>query len=81
MVDKNDWRIRNQQDYLFGKKLTLKKFSSTKTDHEHCEFCWQKIMDDDSSDVIREAYTTDDNYYWICPECFKDFKEMFSLSE
>lgn len=35
-------------------------------------------MDDDSQDVEREAYTTEDEYHWVCKECFDDFKEMFN---
>lgn len=81
MVDANDWRLTNQKDYLFGLTLTFKKFDSTRTDHEHCEFCWQKIMDDDNPDVEKEAYTTVDENHWVCKNCFDDFKEMFKWNE
>jgi hypothetical protein len=29
-------------------------------------------------DSIREGYPTVDDYYWICPTCFEDFKDMFN---
>jgi DNA-directed RNA polymerase subunit RPC12/RpoP len=77
MVGKDDWRLTNQEEYLFGKTLILKKFIPTKTDHEHCEFCWQKIMAKDTPDVVREAYSTENEYYWICIDCFNDFRDMF----
>lgn len=76
-MDKNDWRLTNQEEYLFGRTLTLKKFIPIKTDHEHCEFCWEKIMNENHPDIIREAYVTNDEYYWVCPDCYNNFKEMF----
>jgi predicted transposase YbfD/YdcC len=81
MVDKNDWRIRNQQEYLYGLTLKYKKFVPNMTDHEHCEFCWEKIMGNDSLDVVKEAFTTKDESHWVCKVCFHDFKEMFSWKE
>ncbi len=41
-------------------------------EHEHCEFCSERI---DTN--TKEAYTTEDKYYWICKGCLNDFKEMF----
>ena len=40
-----------------------------------CEFCWEKFSDFDG--MLHEGYTTEDNYYWICPDCFNDYKIMF----
>ena len=42
--------------------------------HEHCEFCWEKALTDKNC----EFYCTEDMYYWICAECFRDFKEKFN---
>lgn len=41
-------------------------------EHEHCEFCSDRIDKNTSS-----AYSTNDNYHWICETCYNDFKEMF----
>ena len=41
--------------------------------HEHCEFCWEKAC----THKAGEFYCTEDMYYWICAECFKDFAEQF----
>jgi len=29
------------------------------------------------ADMLQEGYCTLDEYHWICPECFRDFREMF----
>ena len=42
--------------------------------HEHCEFCWEKAL----TDKPCTFYCTEDMYYWICEECFKDFSEKFN---
>ena len=41
--------------------------------HEHCEFCMKKAM----TNIECEFYCTKDMYYWICKECFEDFKDKF----
>lgn len=41
--------------------------------HEHCEFCWEKA----TTDTACTFYCTEDLYYWICEECFRDFRETF----
>jgi hypothetical protein len=45
--------------------------------HEHCVFCWEKAM----TNMEGEFYCTKDMYYWICAECFHDFKEKFNWQE
>ncbi|CRK83243.1 hypothetical protein [Neobacillus massiliamazoniensis] len=78
MLEKNDWRLTNQESSLIGAQLYLKKFISRSKDHEHCVFCLRKIMDDNSKDdLYREAYTTQDEQHWVCKYCFIDFKDMF----
>ena len=40
----DDWRINNQIDYLFRAKLLHTTFAkSSRSDHEHCEFCFLKF--------------------------------------
>jgi hypothetical protein len=43
--------------------------------HEHCEFCWEKFSA--HPDTLHEGYATNDDYFWICPTCYQDFREMF----
>lgn len=54
------------QEYLEGDKVRLLW-------HEHCEFCWHKIMTDNNE----ECLCTSDYYHWICKECFDEFKGSF----
>lgn len=35
----------------------------------------------DKIENLEEAYTTKNFYRWICPKCFNDFKESFSIKE
>ena len=70
----DDWRLTNQMNYLFQKKLKKGLFQPYREgwEHEHCAFCSEKI---DKS--MGETYSTEDGYHWICAECFNDFKNMF----
>ncbi|MBR2869699.1 MAG: hypothetical protein IKB88_11645 [Clostridia bacterium] len=47
MLEKNDWRILNQQEYLMNAKLKKMQYTkpSEKWDHDHCAFCWDKFSD------------------------------------
>ena len=73
-MEKNDWRLTNQINYLSNKKLIKSKFApyNENWEHEHCSFCYEKIDENTS-----QAYCTEDRYHWICTECFNDFKSIF----
>jgi hypothetical protein len=75
MIEKDDWRLVNQWDYLSNKNLYRKKYVQTSEtwDHDHCKFCHETI-----SDPTKYYYCTEDEYYWICEECYNDFKNMFN---
>ena len=81
MLENNDWRLTNQQKYLTGATLHWRTWHRPKHnpewDHDHCEFCWAKFMEEDFPNVLHAGYTTADEYRWICQTCFDDFKEMF----
>ena len=67
-----DWRLTNQINYLFGKKLIYKKFVSTpKRDHGHCSFCWMKFYDGDF------GYMDENSSNIVCTKCYDDFKKKF----
>lgn len=71
-----DWRLTNQMDYLYRKKLKKARFSEfPEKDHEHCSFCWEKFSH--FEDTLDDGYCTLDAYDWICNTCFEDFKVMF----
>ncbi len=77
MLNKNDWRLTYQDEFLLDAELKKAEFSEEqqKTDHCHCVFCWEKFSERKMD--ISEGYCTKDGRYWICEECYTDFKEMF----
>ena len=79
-VEKDDWRLQGQKKTLDGRVWTRKKYKKYKDawDHDHCEFCSEKLMEAAPAGVLDEGYSTDHDYYWVCVRCFDDFKEMFS---
>lgn len=88
MIEKDDWRLRNQTDWLAGVALQYGRFEQTTEDydHAHCEFCWVKFADPEyrairgyetCDDVLTEGYHTPDGFRWICKSCFDDFRGLF----
>ena len=79
-IDSSDWRLQGQEKYLQDKTLQFKKYSdrTTKTDHDHCEFCSVKFSDTIAED-LKEGYATLDDYRWICKSCYNDFKDFFNF--
>jgi hypothetical protein len=72
----NDWRLLDQESYL--KRATLRRSRYTcapERDHDHCEFCGTKFSM--RSEDTHEGYSTLDDYYWICVQCYNDFVKLF----
>ncbi len=73
----SDWRLRCQKEYLYGATLVHQSYKPGVlfNDHDHCAFCMDKfgLQKDD----LKIGYSTEDNYHWICPQCYNDFKEQF----
>ncbi len=69
----NDWRITNQNEYLTGKVFSRSTWKSNNpdNDHDHCEFCLEKI----GNDGLTIGFCTDDFYHWICESCFSEFSK------
>ncbi|MES2171966.1 MAG: hypothetical protein V4479_14795 [Actinomycetota bacterium] len=78
---RDDWRLRGQEDYLFG--ITMRHASwwpyRDGWDHDHCEFCWAEISEDQTghADYNEGWVSSDDSYHWVCDPCFSDFREKF----
>jgi hypothetical protein len=76
-----DWRLNGQEEYLFGVVLIRRGYrrnaSNPEWDHDHCEFCSAKFMAEDVPDVLHEGYSTEDEYRWVCNDCFCAFRERF----
>lgn len=80
MVPKDDWRRMGQEEYLKGAALThvsLYHAPRPEWDHEHCEFCWEKIAEYEGCQ--HSGFCTLDRYHWICEACFRDFQEEFDF--
>jgi hypothetical protein len=73
-MNKDDWRLRGQEDYLIGK--TRFKATAGHSAHEHCDFCWHMFMEscEGLKDCSTEGYCTEDKKYWICEKCFDDIE-------
>lgn len=80
MLDKNDWRLVNQKEYLMDAQLIKTEYKAIEdySDHEHCAFCWDKFSENHGE--LSVGYRTKDGRHWICEECFNDFKEEFNFS-
>ena len=84
MMPTDDWRRMGQEDYLMGVKLYHVPFTplSEHRDHEHCEFCFGKFcLHPDHPEFLRKGYCTANGNcpgaHWVCPQCFRDFREEF----
>ena len=76
---KKDWRYQEQDRYLEGLTFTRKNYSPTEgNDHDHCEFCGDKFSNV-IPDTLKEGWTDNSHYRWICHPCFLDFKEALNL--
>jgi hypothetical protein len=74
-----------------GTTLELRAYRAPRPewDHDHCIFCWAKLMDPSLSDASRRmiekdpeiltaGYTGEANgAEWVCPSCFEEFSARF----
>ena len=78
----DDWRLMGQEQLLLGahlKWMTWKPFRPG-WDHDHCAFCTDEIADAPLGEYTKynAAWVTSaDEYHWVCPVCFEDFRESF----
>ncbi|MGD2082654.1 MAG: hypothetical protein PVF91_06795 [Chromatiales bacterium] len=79
MPASDDWRRQGQERYLKGAALRRSNYAppGDHWDHDHCAFCWAKLMAPGHSGALSEGYVTADRRHWICPRCFEDFREEF----
>lgn len=77
MREENDWRLRNQEDYLMNETFVKAEYRKPfeKWDHDHCDFCWAKFSEFDGD--LHKGYCTKNECIWICEDCYEDFKDMF----
>lgn len=70
-----DWRITFQDEYLSNRTFIYTTINTS--DHEHCEFCFEKIY----KNSLQKAYCTLDGSFMVCKECYQDFKHKFSFND
>lgn len=78
----DDWRLQGQERYLMGARLHFASYRAPRPDwdHDHCEFCFATFMEGTRPDTLQQGYTTDDEYRWVCPNCFEDFRVRFQFA-
>lgn len=73
-----DWRFCNQDQYIKGKEVKKSLYNSNDGDHSHCIFCWAKFSCRPQD--LHQGYCTEDRRYWICENCFNDFRYILNLN-
>jgi hypothetical protein len=78
-MDPDDWRMMGQERYLAGRILHRRAYRRWREDwdHDHCEFCARKFSELNDPEHLREGWTTEDGYHWVCDRCYADFRERF----
>ena len=81
MREENDWRLMGQEKFLMNVPLVKADYSrwSEKWDHDHCAFCTETFSEYDGD--LHDGYCMKDKYWWICNECYEDFKDMFNWTQ
>ena len=84
MASDDDWRLQGQESYLANRTLRWSKWSSPRPDwdHDHCAFCWAEFGSQVTEHCAYDSgwVTADDEYDWVCPVCFDDFRSRFNWS-
>jgi hypothetical protein len=64
MTNDNDWRLGVQHDYLIGVSVRFKRYSkwSESWEHDHCSFCWAKLMEEDDPNRPADALWKDTRF-------------------
>jgi hypothetical protein len=76
-----DWRLTGQEGFLSGAEVRFAQYAppSTEWGHDHCVFCWGKFTSDPSDGCLKQGFVTIDGRYWICEQCFTDFRDQFGF--
>jgi len=88
----DDWgQFGQEETFPPGTTLELRRYRTHRPgwDHDHCIFCWAKLMDPDLSEASRRAVENDPKILtsgyskgpsggeWVCPSCFEEFAARF----
>lgn len=85
-----DWRLMGQERFLQGAAFRHKPYRAWREnwDHDHCAFCTRRFVEkgapSDDPDAQTRGYAAigrgpqgEDDYHWVCDECFGDFQDRF----
>jgi hypothetical protein len=84
----DDWRLMGQERYLQGAAFVRKPYKRRRAswEHDHCDFCQRKLVQAPTADLdsrtegfaaVGRGPEGQDDYYWVCDECFSDFRDRF----
>lgn len=76
MIEKDDWRLLNNVEYLKGLSINPTDGEELAKHMPHlkkCIFCWNKV----NGKSYQAWFIPEDMSCCICEECYNDFKEMF----
>lgn len=67
--------------HLAGLVLRWKKYQqrSPDWDHDHCEFCGDKFMEEVDGKMFNAGWTDDEQNNWICSDCFEKNKDKYQF--
>lgn len=73
----NIWCVEEADNNMRNHVLLKVKFSDrlTETEHEYCEFCMARFGNVNKD--FKEGYRTQNYYYWVCEDCFDEYKEEY----
>ncbi len=80
-IPKDDWRRQGQERSLAGVALVRRFYRENPRNetwgHDHCEFCGTRFSPTENPVHLKEGYTTETDYHWICVSCYNDFRDEY----
>lgn len=80
MIEKDDWRLRDDVEYLKNKGINSTDGEEITQYAKHlkkCIFCWEEVQDTPH----QWWFIPEDLSCCICEECYNDFWELFNWKE
>lgn len=80
MIEKDDWWLRDDVEYLKNKEINPtdgEEITQYAKRLKKCIFCWEEVQDTPH----QWWFIPVDLSCCICEECYNDFKELFNWKE
>src|SRR4051812_40386643 len=79
-VPDEDYRLESIRQWHEGKTWHHAQYKqpSPTWDHDHCILCWRRLAEPTAgfSDAQYDGYTDEEDYHWMCNQCFSDLFEQ-----